>query len=106
MTSENGSAVTNNGQWLDENFPLHHAVFHNNVNHLQQLLEGPAGHDIIDRVDTHGNSALHIACMLGRRECIELLLNHGASIGAKNNLEWNCLHEAISYGDRNIQAIP
>lgn len=68
-----------------------------------------------------GNTALHLAVMLGHKgrvmfthtideliiltsftfsECIHLLLAHNALVKIKNNLGWNPLAEAISYGDR------
>ena len=52
----------------------------------------------------HGNSALHLAVMLGRRECVELLLAHGAPVKLKNTDGWSPLAEAISYGDRQTIA--
>lgn len=33
-------------------------------------------------------------------ECVQILLKHGAMVKAKNNKGWNCLEEAVSYGDR------
>lgn len=33
-------------------------------------------------------------------ECLHLLLAHNALVKIKNNLGWNPLAEAISYGDR------
>ncbi|CAG7829643.1 unnamed protein product, partial [Allacma fusca] len=46
------------------------------------------------------NTALHIAVMLGHKECVQLLLAHGAPVKAKNSKGWSSLAEAISYGDR------
>ncbi|KAL3115805.1 hypothetical protein niasHT_007810 [Heterodera trifolii] len=106
MSSQNGtdSSLLDDGQWLDEHFPLHHAVFDNDVSRLGQLLKEAAAaaaeSSVIDREDTHGNTAMHIGCMLGHRECIKLLLEHGASVQSGNNLGWCSFHEAISYGDR------
>lgn len=44
---------------------------------------------------------MHLAVMLGRKECILLLLAHGAVIKVKNVTGWTPLSEAISYGDRH-----
>ena len=33
-------------------------------------------------------------------ECVQILLKHGAMVKTKNVYGWNCLEEAISYGDR------
>ena len=45
--------------------------------------------------DHHGNTALHLAVMLGRREMVHLLLAHGAPVKVKNKLGWSPLAEAI-----------
>lgn len=50
--------------------------------------------------DKHGNTALHLAVMLGRKECVQLLLNHDAPVKVKNGLGWTVLAEAVSYGHR------
>ena len=47
--------------------------------------------------DVHGNTALHLAVMLGRKECVHLLCAHGAPVKMKNNLGWSPLAEAIRY---------
>ena len=54
--------------------------------------------------DQHGNTALHLAVMLGRRDCVQLLLAHGAPVKLKNTAGWSPLAEAISYGDRQTIA--
>ncbi|XP_014679124.1 PREDICTED: ankyrin repeat domain-containing protein 13C-like [Priapulus caudatus] len=38
--------------------------------------------------------------MLGRKECVHLLLAHNAPVKIKNSQGWSPLAEAISYGDR------
>ncbi|XP_062523304.1 ankyrin repeat domain-containing protein 13C-like [Corticium candelabrum] len=40
----------------------------------------------------------------GCLECVQILLKHGALVKSKNNTGWNCLEEAISYGDRQTIA--
>ncbi|CAG2057665.1 unnamed protein product, partial [Timema podura] len=50
------------------------------------------------------NTALHLAVMLGRKECVHLLLAHGAPVKIKNLAGWSPLAEAISYGDRQTKA--
>lgn len=64
-----------------------------------------------------GNTALHLAVMLGRKgwyclfwlchflnhfivECVQLLLKHDAPVKVKNGLGWTVLAEAVSYGNR------
>jgi hypothetical protein len=81
----------------DLSFPLHRAAFEGNLRELASLLrQGQEVH----KKDQHGNTALHIAVMLGHKECVQLLLAHGAPVKAKNSKGWSSLAEAISYGDR------
>ncbi|KAI1290069.1 Ankyrin repeat domain-containing protein 13C [Halotydeus destructor] len=81
---------------LNCEFPVHQCVFQNNVHKVAALIKS---HDISQK-DRHGNTALHLAIMLGHKECVQLLLAHGASVKVKNNQGWSPLAEAISYGDR------
>ncbi|KXJ18332.1 ankyrin repeat domain-containing protein 13C-B [Exaiptasia diaphana] len=81
-----------------EDFPLHKAVFEGNLRKVSSCLRSCD----IEEQDIHGNTPLHIAVLLGRRECVYLLLAHGATTKIKNNLGWSPLAEAISYGDRQI----
>ncbi|XP_023954986.1 ankyrin repeat domain-containing protein 13C [Bicyclus anynana] len=80
----------------DETYPLHECVFGGDVRKLSSLLRF---HDVT-RKDKHGNTALHLAVMLGRKECVQLLLAHGAPVKVKNFAGWSPLAEAVSYGDR------
>lgn len=49
-----------------------------------------------------GNTPLHLAVMLGHKECAHLLLAHNAPVKVKNAQGWSPLAEAISYGDRQM----
>ncbi|XP_072032629.1 ankyrin repeat domain-containing protein 13C-like [Amphiura filiformis] len=82
-------------------FPLHESVFYDDIRRLSALLRT---HDVAQK-DVHGNTPLHLAVMLGRRECIHLLLAHYAPVKARNSLGWTPLAEAISYGDRQTITI-
>ena len=79
---------------------LHKAVFTNDLPGLSALLRAPGVKDIVGVKDMHGNTALHLATLLGRRECVQLLLAHGAPVKLKNSEGWSPLAESISYGDR------
>ncbi|XP_013100597.1 ankyrin repeat domain-containing protein 13C [Stomoxys calcitrans] len=83
----------------DEELPLHKSIFLNDHDMLKRLLE--KGTENITLKDKHGNTPLHLACMLGRKKCIKLLLDHDATVKVKNNEGWTVLAEAISYGDRD-----
>nr|CAD7441973.1 unnamed protein product [Timema bartmani] len=76
--------------------PLHECVFSGDVRKLSSLLRT----NDVSKKDKHGNTALHLAVMLGRKECVHLLLAHGAPVKIKNLAGWSPLAEAISYGDR------
>ncbi|CAH1132684.1 unnamed protein product [Ceutorhynchus assimilis] len=77
-------------------FPIHKAVFDNDLPNLSKFLRK---YDVSAK-DKHGNTALHIAVMMGRKECVQLLLNHDALVKVKNGLGWTVLAEAVSYGHR------
>ncbi|KAL0277151.1 UNVERIFIED_CONTAM: hypothetical protein PYX00_004527 [Menopon gallinae] len=79
-----------------ENFPLHECVFRGDVRKLSLLIRI----NDIAKKDKHGNTALHLAVMLGKKECVQLLLAHGAPVKVRNLAGWSPLAEAISYGDR------
>jgi len=86
---------------------LHQAVFKNDLPGLSALLRGIK--DKTNKIeiagkDLHGNTALHLAVMLGRKECAQLLLAHGAPVKLKNTAGWSPLAEAISYGERQTIA--
>ncbi|CAH3130057.1 unnamed protein product [Pocillopora meandrina] len=83
---------------LCDRFPLHRAVFEGNLRKVSSCLRT---YDVGER-DVHGNTPLHLAVLLGHRECVYLLLAHKAPVKVKNNFGWTPLAEAISYGDRQI----
>ncbi|XP_030376955.1 ankyrin repeat domain-containing protein 13C [Scaptodrosophila lebanonensis] len=82
-------------------YPLHQSVFEDDIKALQRLLLLHTAPEEVGRKDKHGNTPLHLAVMLGRKQCVRLLLAHGAPVKIKNNDGWSPLSEAISYGDRS-----
>jgi hypothetical protein len=86
---------------VDE-FPLHECVFRGDVRDLSALIR--KGETDLSLRDPHGNTALHLAAMLGRRECVHLLCAHGAPVKIKNKMGWSPLAEAVSYGERQVIA--
>jgi len=86
---------------------LHQAVFKNDLSTISSILNGGEADSkkvLISSKDIHGNTALHLAVMLGMREAVQLLLKHGAPVKLKNTAGWSPLAEAISYGDRQTIA--
>ncbi|CAD7012919.1 ankyrin repeat domain-containing protein 13C [Ceratitis capitata] len=89
----------------NEEYILHRCVFQGDYKRLARLIQRPSLNlkriqEEIGNKDKHGNTPLHLAVMLGRKECINLLLAHGAPVKIKNCEGWSPLAEAISYGDR------
>ncbi|XP_054738665.1 ankyrin repeat domain-containing protein 13C [Anastrepha obliqua] len=97
-------ACSSNTLCENEDYALHKSVFEGDFKRLARLIQrSPAGWQPQEKIackDKHGNTPLHLAVMLGRKECIHLLLAHGAPVKVKNNEGWSPLAEAISYGDR------
>ncbi|XP_074642886.1 ankyrin repeat domain-containing protein 13C-like [Tubulanus polymorphus] len=77
-------------------YSLHEAVFKGDIPRVSQLIRSRD----CSKKDKHGNTPLHLAVALGHKECVLLLLAHGAPVKVKNAKGWNPLAEAISYGDR------
>ncbi|XP_055305681.1 ankyrin repeat domain-containing protein 13C isoform X2 [Sitodiplosis mosellana] len=75
---------------------LHKCIFEDDFRKLNQLIRT----NNVAQKDKHGNTALHLSVMLGRKVCTHLLLAHGAPVKVKNVNGWSPLAEAISYGDR------
>ncbi len=57
---------------------------------------------VLGERDHHGNTPLHLAIMLGKRELVYLLLAHGAPVKIKNKLGWSPLAEAIRCEDSRV----
>jgi len=88
-------------------YPLHEAVFRNDLPALSSALRSVENAEKVSFVsvrDMHGHTALHLAVMLGRRECVQLLLSHGAPVKLKSSSGWSPIAEAVSYGDRQTIA--
>uniref|UniRef100_A0A7N8YJE4 Ankyrin repeat domain-containing protein 13C-like n=1 Tax=Mastacembelus armatus TaxID=205130 RepID=A0A7N8YJE4_9TELE len=92
------SAKTSVLQHEDSEFPVHECVFKGDVRRLSSLIRTHS----ISQKDVHGNTPLHLAVMLGHKECALLLLAHNAPVKIKNAQGWSPLAEAISYGDRQM----
>ncbi|KAL3101907.1 hypothetical protein niasHS_003316 [Heterodera schachtii] len=79
-------------------YPLHKAIYQNEAQKVEQLCSA----EQTNAKDHHGNTPLHVACMMGSKDVAALLLAGGAIIRTKNALGWNALDEAIVSGDREM----
>ncbi|KAM9241553.1 ankyrin repeat domain-containing protein 13C [Dugong dugon] len=98
LTGTNSIAVVADGGGCPAHYPVHECVFKGDVRRLSSLIRT---HNIGQK-DNHGNTPLHLAVMLGNKECAHLLLAHNAPVKVKNAQGWSPLAEAISYGDRQM----
>uniref|UniRef100_A0A4W5RBZ2 Ankyrin repeat domain 13C n=1 Tax=Hucho hucho TaxID=62062 RepID=A0A4W5RBZ2_9TELE len=94
----NHKLVKSSSTQTGEDFPVHECVFKGDVRRLSSLIRTQN----IAQKDLHGNTPLHLAVMMGHKECAHLLLAHNAPVKVKNAQGWSPLAEAISYGDRQM----
>eukprot|EP00094_Tigriopus_californicus_P007669 TCALIF_07385-PA protein Name:"Similar to ankrd13c Ankyrin repeat domain-containing protein 13C (Xenopus tropicalis)" AED:0.22 eAED:0.22 QI:0/0/0/0.8/1/1/5/0/354 len=87
-------------------WPLQACVFQGDLSTLSAQMRASSDKaSLVRTADPHGNTALHLAVMLGKKEMVHLLLAHAAPVKIKNKLGWSPLAEAISYGDRQTISI-
>uniref|UniRef100_A0A2R8NEF4 Ankyrin repeat domain-containing protein 13C n=1 Tax=Callithrix jacchus TaxID=9483 RepID=A0A2R8NEF4_CALJA len=98
LAGTNPVPVVADGGSCPAHYPVHECVFKGDVRRLSSLIRT---HNIGQK-DNHGNTPLHLAVMLGNKECAHLLLAHNAPVKVKNAQGWSPLAEAISYGDRQM----
>ncbi|KAA0186420.1 Ankyrin repeat domain-containing protein 13C-A [Fasciolopsis buskii] len=82
---------------IDQEFPLHYCVFFGLWDDLKRQLVSISAAEL-NKQDNYGNTALHLAVMLGHRECVAILLAAHCDVSIRNSEGWNPLSEAISYG--------
>ncbi|XP_038859963.1 ankyrin repeat domain-containing protein 13C-like isoform X2 [Salvelinus namaycush] len=99
--NKNPIILTNGNEDLNLEFPVHECVFRGDVRRLSSLIRTQN----ISQKDVHGNTPLHVAVMMGHKECALLLLAHNAPVKVKNAQGWSPLAEAISYGDRQMMPL-
>lgn len=91
-----------------EDLILHEAIFKNDTDKIFEILnnhEFVKQKQLVNLKDKHGNTALHLACMLGRsKEVVSAFLQSGIKWGidVKNLNRWTPFHEACSYGNREV----
>ena len=55
-----------------------------------------------DKKDSEGNTALHMAAVTDKLECVKLLVKNKADVGTSNNKGQNALHVAAQYGSVSV----
>jgi len=85
-----------------EDYTLHKYIYNDDYVNLFLFLQQPNIHKIINKKDTHGNTALQLALMLYRRNCAQKLIDNGADTSIKNGFGWSCLDEAYIIGDIDL----
>jgi len=87
---------------ISQSYPIHRCVFRNDPTALTELLKDNNMKSRINELDHHGNSPIHLALMLDRRNCILVLLRNGCDVITRNTYNWNPLDEAVMLGDIDI----
>lgn len=95
--------MTESGPGEDEiasKWPLHWMIWNNDHKGLNRLLE----QKVYDKEakDPRGRTPLHLATTLGHRDCMEIMMYHGADTMATNRHQWSVFHEAICTGNPDI----
>ena len=73
-----------------------HTVSHGELDDVRAMLD--AGCDARAELDNRKRNALHLAAMWGRLETLQLLLEHGAQVEARDAVEMCALHLASAAG--------
>ncbi|KAJ0404264.1 hypothetical protein P43SY_000664 [Pythium insidiosum] len=99
--------------------PLHAAIWDGDVERVREILHeyaakagacaepGSSVAELLERRDAHGHSPLHLAVRVmqpAQREIVQLLLVHGARVGARSLLGWSCLQDAALCDDEFLLA--
>eukprot|EP01083_Nonionella_stella_P092711 259601_1 len=110
MSVENIVTTEASNQISDE---LHRAVFKNNLDSVVGLVASFPPVDLacssrdalkhpINAKDHRGNTALHMAILLGHDDIARELAKAGAFCLAKNSGRWNCAQECVSISNREL----
>ena len=84
----------------DTNNELYLAVQANNISKINEALAKDANINflnsmeiqITDFIVEEGNTAFHLACYLGFKDVVQLLIDNGADINIKNKNGYNAIH--------------
>uniref|UniRef100_A0A914HBI9 ANK_REP_REGION domain-containing protein n=1 Tax=Globodera rostochiensis TaxID=31243 RepID=A0A914HBI9_GLORO len=91
------------GTELREKYPLHFAVFENDLQGLRAELSSKNNDkSFLNLLDIYGRTPVMLSTMLGHLECAELLLENGADANTQNREMWSLSHEAIPWKNHNF----
>lgn len=86
---------------LQEEYPLHWLVWHNEYKQVDRELTTNQYHDM-EMLDTRGRTPLMLAVTLGHLESARVLLNHNANVNTENRGGWTVMNEAVATGDPEL----
>jgi len=87
---------------VTESYLIHRCIFRNDSAALKELMNDEKMQQKINECDNHGNSPLHLALMLNRHNCINVLLQYNCDVFSRNSLGWNPMEEASMLGDIDV----
>lgn len=87
----------------DSNTMLFSFVRHNRYDALQSLLEQDTG--LINILDEHQNTLLHIACQNNNRRIAKLLIRAGIDLDAQNDKKNTSLHYCYTYNFMQLAGV-
>ena len=97
---KNGEARKINMKYVDEFWPLEHAIENNSLKMVQILLDNGAETDKI--VQPYNLTYLHKAVNEGKLELVEIFIRHGLNVNAEGDDSWNPLYTAVLYSHFEI----
>lgn len=82
-----------------KNCALHKTIllYSTNLNLIEKVINLESSY--LEHEDSNGETALILACKIGTRPVIELLLKYGANVNHLDKLDRNCLHYAVEATD-------
>ena len=84
---------------LMKEYELLQSIMEGDTEKAKSLIENGVA---LDRTGQDGNTALHLACRMGRESIVSCLYKHGAEIDARNHQQWTPLVVSIFYGQPEI----
>ena len=87
-------------KYVDEFWPLEHAIENNSLKMVQILLDNGAETDKI--VQPYNLTYLHKAVNEGKLELVDVFISHGLNVNAEGDDSWKPLYTAVLYSHFEI----